>query len=64
MNKIKVETLIIHGIHDKVCLFPLAEEQKKLIKNSKLVKFFNSGHATFYDERDKFNKEITKFIDE
>ncbi|WP_133015041.1 alpha/beta fold hydrolase [Clostridium cuniculi] len=64
MKKIKVETLIIHGIHDKVCLFPLAEEQKKLIKNSKLVKFLNSGHATFYDERDKFNKEITKFIDE
>ena len=29
-----------------------------------LVKFINSGHATFYDERDKFNEEITKFIEE
>lgn len=64
MKKIKVETLIIHGIHDRVCLFPLAEEQKKLIKNSKLVKFINSGHATFYDEREKFNEEIKKFIEE
>ena len=35
-----------------------------MIKNSKLVKFDKSGHATFIDEKDKFNKEIVKFIDE
>lgn len=64
IKKIKVPTLIIHGIHDKVCLFPLAEEQKKYIKNSKLLKFQNSGHATFYDEKEKFNKSITCFIEE
>ncbi len=29
LKKIKVPTLILHGIHDKVCLFPLAEAQKK-----------------------------------
>ncbi|MEN8435054.1 alpha/beta hydrolase [Clostridium septicum] len=62
IKKIKVPTLIAHGIHDKVCLFHLAEEQKKLIKNSKLIKFQNSGHGVFYDERDKFNKVIVSFI--
>lgn len=63
MKNIEIETLILHGIHDKVCLFPLALEQKKLIKNSKLVKFMNSGHATFYDEREKFNEELVRFIE-
>lgn len=28
MKNIEIETLILHGIHDKVCLFPLALEQK------------------------------------
>ena len=64
LEKIKVPTLILHGIHDKVCLFPLAEVQKQGIKNSKLVAFRCSGHGLFYDERDKFNKELTQFIEE
>jgi non-heme chloroperoxidase len=64
LEKIQVPTLILHGIHDKVCLFPLAEAQKQGIKNSKLVPFEFSGHALFYDQRDKFNKELTQFIEE
>ena len=63
LKKIKVPTIILHGIHDKVCLFPLAEAQKKGIKNSKLVPFEYSGHGLFYDEKDKFNKELMKFIE-
>lgn len=62
MKKIKAPTLILHGIHDKVCLFPLAEQQKKLIPNVKLIKFEDSGHALFYDELNKFNKEVLCFI--
>lgn len=63
IKEIETETLIIHGIHDKVCLFALGEWQARRIKNSRLSKFMDSGHATFYDERDKFNKEIASFID-
>ena len=64
LGKICVPTLILHGIHDKVCLFPLAEAQRKGIKNSKLVPFEDSGHALFYDQRDKFNSELIQFIEE
>ncbi|WP_291635351.1 alpha/beta hydrolase, partial [Clostridium sp.] len=64
LSKISVPTLILHGIHDKVCLFPLAEAQKQGIKNSKLVAFELSGHALFFDEQVKFNKELTQFIEE
>lgn len=62
LEKINVPTLILHGIHDKVCLFPLAEAQRNGIRNSKLVAFEESGHGLFYDEMDKFNKELMKFI--
>ena len=61
---INVPTLIIHGIHDKVVPFPLAEAQKQGIKNSKLIPFKYSGHASFYDQREKFNEELVKFIEE
>ncbi len=62
LGKISVPTLILHGIHDKVCPFPLAEAQKQGIKNSKLVPFEYSGHGVFYDEKDKFNEELIRFI--
>ncbi|MCE5287159.1 MAG: alpha/beta hydrolase [Pelosinus sp.] len=64
LEKIHVPTLILHGIHDKVCLFPLAIAQNEGIRNSKLVPFKYSGHGLFYDERNKFNEELTQFIEE
>ncbi len=63
LKEIEVPTLILHGIHDKVCLFPLAEAQRKGIKNSKLIPFEDSGHGLFYDQRIKFNEELTHFIE-
>ncbi|MGV8983792.1 alpha/beta fold hydrolase [Clostridium sp.] len=63
LGKITVPTLIIHGIHDKVCLFQLGQAQNQGIKNSKLVPFEFSGHASFYDEKDRFNIELTSFIE-
>jgi non-heme chloroperoxidase len=63
LKTINVPTLILHSVHDKVCLFPLALAQNEAIKNSKLVPFENSGHFLFYDERDKFNEELVKFIE-
>ncbi len=64
LETINVPTLILHGIHDKVVPFPLAEVQKQSIRNSKLVPFEFSGHGSFYDQRDKFNEELMKFIEE
>lgn len=64
LREIQVPTLILHGIHDKVCLFPLAIAQHEGIRKSKLVPFKYSGHGLFYDERDKFNRELARFIEE
>lgn len=64
LGTINVPTLIIHGIHDKIVPFQLGEVQERGIKNSKLVPFEYSGHGSFYDQRDKFNKELMDFIEE
>ena len=33
------------------------------IKGAKLIRFENSGHAMFYEEKDKFNTELMNFIE-
>jgi len=64
LGTINVPTLIIHGIHDKVVPFELGEIQNKYIRNSKLLPFRYSGHGAFYDQREEFNKELVKFIEQ
>ncbi|MEL7567408.1 MAG: alpha/beta hydrolase [Dehalobacterium sp.] len=64
LTKINVPTLILHGINDQVCLYPLAIAQNNSIKNSKLVSFEACGHFLFYDQRDRFNKELIQFMEE
>jgi len=62
LERIHVPTLILHGIHDRVCPFPLAEALNRGIRNSRLVPFEYSGHGLFWEERDKFNRELAQFI--
>ena len=62
MREINVPTLIIHGIHDKVVPFSLGQIQNQSIVNSKLVPFEFSGHASFYDEQDRFNEPTPVFL--
>nr|WP_315024697.1 alpha/beta hydrolase [uncultured Aminipila sp.] len=64
LTKIRVPTLILHGLDDKVCLFPLAMAQKKAIPNANLVPMESCGHFLFYDQLEKFNKELVEFIEE
>jgi len=64
MGKINVPTLILHGVNDKVCLYPLAIAQKNGIRNAKLVPFESCGHFLFYDQLEKFNEELIKFAEE
>lgn len=63
LGMIRVPTLILHGLNDKVCLFPLAVAQKEGIRNAKLVPFECCGHFLFYDQMDRFNKELIEFVE-
>lgn len=61
MAKIKIPVAIFHGTHDKLCDFSLAEQAHKLLTDSYIVQFENSGHALFVEEAEKFNTELEKF---
>lgn len=62
IDKINVPTAIFHGIKDRMSPFKAAVELKEKIDNSKLYSFENSGHAVFFDEMERFNKELIEFI--
>ena len=62
VTKIQVPTLIFQGVHDRICLPQLASVLHHAIRNSKLVWFEESGHGLFWEERDKFNRELAGFI--
>lgn len=64
LKTINVPTAIFHGISDRVCLFPLAEAQRSSIPNSRLVAFEDCGHFLFIDQRERFNREFLKFLEE
>ena len=63
LEAVRVPTLIMHGIHDKIVPFELAEIQNRMIKNSILIPFEFSGHGVFYDQKDEFNDILVKFIE-
>ena len=61
LSRINAPTAIFHSTQDKICPFELAEAMAAGIKGSKLIRFENSGHGLFYEEKEKFNTEIMKF---
>ncbi|WP_188454801.1 alpha/beta fold hydrolase [Virgibacillus oceani] len=62
LETIQVPTLLFQGVHDQICLPPLALALNQGIRNSKLIWFEHSGHGLFWEERDKFNAELADFI--
>jgi len=64
LPKIKIPTLIMHAKDDRIVAFTLAQKMNSAIASSKLVTFDKSGHASFLEEKDKFNDELIKFIKE
>lgn len=64
LGNIRIPTRFFHGVMDKVIPISLAESQIGLIKGATLVRFENSGHALFWDEKDKLVDELEKFAGE
>lgn len=62
LPQIYVRTGIFHGKKDKICNYGFATIMKRYIPNAELFTFENGGHATFYDELEKFNKTFIQFI--
>ncbi len=64
LRSIEVPTRIFHGVNDRIVPFALGQLQSKLIKGAKLVRFETGGHGLCYEERDRLNDELEKFVNE
>jgi pimeloyl-ACP methyl ester carboxylesterase len=62
LSRVNVPTMIFHSTQDKICPIELAEATAVGIKGAKLIRFENSGHGLFYEERVKFNTELMSFV--
>lgn len=63
MNKIQIPTLICHSIHDKIVPIAAGEAQQQLIKGATLIRFEESGHGIFYEEKERLTLELINFVD-
>ncbi len=64
LGNIRIPTRFFHGVMDKIAPISLAESQVGLIRGATLVRFEDSGHALFWDEKDKLVDELDKFAGE
>lgn len=64
LGNIRIPTRFFHGVMDQFVPLSVAESQVKLIKGATLVRFENSGHAVFLDEKEKLVEELEKFAGE
>lgn len=62
LDKIKVPTLILHGVHDEICPYYFATYLNDHINDSILLKLYQSGHAAFFEEKELISDAINKFI--
>ncbi|MDD7793385.1 alpha/beta fold hydrolase [Clostridium sp. 'White wine YQ'] len=64
LAKINVPVLLTHGIEDEILYPSQSIDNSKIIKNSKLSLYENTGHSPFWEKPIKFNKELVSFINE
>ncbi|QXE01014.1 alpha/beta fold hydrolase [Terribacillus sp. DMT04] len=61
---ISAPTYIFHGQKDEICPFDFANEMTGGIVNSTVIPFEHSGHGLLFDEKEKFNTELVRVLQE
>src|SRR5690606_26170499 len=59
---IRQPTLILHGRHDRKNRYEGAEYLAAHIPGARFITFDNSAHCPFFEEMEKYNEELLKFI--
>ncbi len=59
---IRVPTLLCFGRDEKLIPVAAGDHLKKQLADARMVVFENSGHCPFYEEADRFNEEIERFV--
>lgn len=62
VSSIQIPTLICHGVHDTVVPIAAGEAQQQLIKGATLLRFEESAHGIFFEEKDRLVQELLNFV--
>lgn len=64
LKKINGKVYLLWGIYDEETKYKDALIMKKILKNAKLIPFYNSKHFCYLEEEEKFIKELKKILKE
>ena len=62
LSEIKVPTLLVHGMEDRIVPVTWAERAHRLIKNSTIELIPECGHLPPIEKPDLFNRLIRRFL--
>ncbi|MBU4613058.1 alpha/beta hydrolase [Achromobacter sp. GG226] len=55
--------LVTHGRQDQVIAPAVAEQAAKDMPHARLSWFDTAGHSPFFEDADRFNRELAEFVD-
>lgn len=61
---IRTPVAVFHGVHDEVVPYQLGKLTAGKLLNGTLTSFHSSGHTPFIEEKDKFNQELVRFMEQ
>ncbi|HHZ11307.1 MAG TPA: alpha/beta hydrolase [Acholeplasmataceae bacterium] len=64
MKRIKTRTFLLWGIHDEETPFRDGRLMERLIQNSVMIPFYESGHFCYIEEEIKFIKTLERILSE
>lgn len=62
LRSVEIPTLIIVGRHDFITTVAMAEEMDKILPDSRLEVFENSGHFVHVEQREEFYRVVKEFV--
>jgi non-heme chloroperoxidase len=62
LRSVEIPALVCSGDHDVVVDPAIAQQAVETLPNARLLRFADSGHAPFLDERDKLNAALLEFV--
>lgn len=62
LPKLQKPVLLTHGQDDAIVLAKAAEQHKEMIKHARMSMWPQIGHAPFWEDAERFNRELREFV--
>lgn len=62
LPKVTVPTLYIYGAKDALVNFRMVTRAKQLLPHLQVLVYPNTGHASFFEQPEKFNRDLDRFV--